>query len=322
MDCLIYDDFIETKKLKARYVDQGLKYGWKSNNALKGDHGHWNNLIMSASKWFKYDQTKLPYAQKHPLLLEAWDKIKAEIGDRALMRCYVNGYTYGTDAYSHVDDVHMMKYTGKMCSETAIIYLNQEWNIDWAGETVIFNEAKDDVELSVLPKKNRLFVFDSTLLHAARPMSRLCPTLRVVLVFKTGDLELNDPVIGYLLEKTSGIKHSKRTFFEHLYGVLLRLEKMGCDKDTCAAGLYHSIYDTEYFTAGINPSREEIKDLIGEKAENLVHLFCNLKNRTQKIIDGVGDDELNKALRQIELANLEDQGCRDDRVRRLRELLV
>lgn len=82
----------------------------------------------------------------------------------------------------------------------------------------------------------------------------------------------------YLLKiKTDNIKHSKKNFYEHLCNVEDLLKICKCEDYISLAGLYHSIYGTNFFDASLNVSREEIKKIIGEKAENLAWVFCNAK---------------------------------------------
>lgn len=296
--------------VKNGYLNAGLKYGWPADSTKKYDQGHWNRLILSNSMLFPYDHGKMPFIRKHTAVNSLWESIQKTIGPRSLLRCYINGYTFGTDGYAHTDDGWITrKYGEDSLSETAILYLNDKWDIDWAGETVIFDDNKE-IEGSVLPRYGRVLVFDSKKLHAARPLSRICPVLRSVLVFKTIDKSTNSPEVEFLLEHTDRIPHSGGTFFEHLYNTMLILEVKKKSKDVCAAGMFHAIYGTEFFNYK-NPeiSREKIKELIGEYAESLVFEFCNLKNRLPSLISNTKnfDQQFRNDLLEIELANLREQ---------------
>ena len=327
---LIIDDFVKQPKLldavRRRYVDQGMKYGWKSSGKLSYDFGHWNHLILSNSKHFKYDLASLPEFNKHPEIQAIWAQIKELLGDRILVRCYINGYTYGTDAYAHVDDHNItQRYGDDALSETIIVYLNKTWDRDWAGETVIYKD--DDIERSVLPKFNRMLSFNSELFHAARPLARSCPELRIVLVFKTGAAHINDALIDYLIPLTKDVPHSGRTFLEHLINVMRKLEKYGQSKNVCAAGLFHSIYGTEYFKIDLGITRDVVRELIGSYAEYLVYEFCTMTNRLPTLVTNVNKYPVNvqRDLLYIELANLEDQnrnGKSDKKIKLIRHTLA
>jgi hypothetical protein len=97
--------------------------------------------------------------------------------------------------------------------------------------------------------------------------------------------------INYLVnKKTQEISHHDKNLFQHLVNVYNKLRKWKCEEDICYAGLFHSIYGNEYFQQETESNRDVIKELIGDKAEGLVHLFN--QNRIQ-----------NKDIRIISLAN-------------------
>lgn len=101
--------------------------------------------------------------------------------------------------------------------------------------------------------------------------------------------------INYLIsKKTQNIPHHNKSFFKHLVNVYDKLRYWNCSEDICFAGLFHSIYGNTSFNLSIEKDRNVIKDLIGEKAENLVYLYNK-------------DRFLNKELKIISLANEIDQ---------------
>jgi hypothetical protein len=75
------------------------------------------------------------------------------------------------------------------------------------------------------------------------------------------------------------------------------------------AGLFHSIYGTEYYinSKKLNIQRDEIIKLIGNESENLVYTFCSLSNRTQTILSSDLKNNFNLQLRWVEYANLIEQ---------------
>lgn len=121
-------------------------------------------------------------------------------------------------------------------------------------------------------------------------------------------LDFNDPAVKELQFRTLGIKHSETNLFEHLYAVYLLLAQAKKPEYVCLAGLYHSVYETEYFRFGKPYTREEVKARIGEKAEALVYEFCNTQPRVTCLIDRSGDwsDQMYADLLDIELANMND----------------
>ncbi len=154
------------KVMDIKYVQSGLTYGWKAETKIAYDQGHWNKQILKNSRLFPFDHSRLPYIKYHPELNTLWNIIQATTGKTNLLRCYINGYTYGTDGYAHIDEEWIDQVYGSGASgDTLIVYLNETWNIDWAGETVVFDNNKE-IETAILPKYGRVLSFQSSKLHA------------------------------------------------------------------------------------------------------------------------------------------------------------
>ena len=82
--------------------------------------------------------------------------------------------------------------------------------------------------------------------------------------------------INYLLSLgTQNIPHSGKNFFDHCINVYNILNNSKLEEDVCFAGMFHSIYGNDIFTESkqLNVSRDDIKNIIGEKAESLVYKF-------------------------------------------------
>ena len=113
---------------------------------------------------------------------------------------------------------------------------------------------------------------------------------------------------NFLKNLTKKLSHSNRSFWDHLYNTGYLLWKLGEPEYICDAGLYHSVYDTVYYKAGLDVTREQIKKLIGEKAENLVYIFCKLENRTNALLNRQDiPKDIHLDLLKIEYANLIEQ---------------
>jgi SM-20-related protein len=319
------ENLSQLKKIQSKYVDSGLTYGWKANHEKSYDQGHWNRKILNNSRQFPFDHEKMPYIDRHPEIKNLWVLIQNFIGKRSLLRTYINSYTFGTDGYAHKDDIWIAKKFGEdSLSETVIVYLNEKWNIDWAGETVIFDQDLE-IEKSILPKYGRILIFDSNKLHAARPISRACSILRTVLVFKTIDPKINQPEIKFLLERTKDSVHKDKSFFEHLFNTMLILEQYTQNQDLLLACLFHAVYGTEYYKFQCPFEREEVKSVIGHYSELLVKEFCTIKDRFNTLIENKNNysEEFRKDLLMIEMANLLDQnksGRHQSQIDQIKEL--
>lgn len=119
--------------------------------------------------------------------------------------------------------------------------------------------------------------------------------------------------IEFLNEIITYVKRTHKnenSFYTHLTNTSKLVEIFAPEKQYLIdAALYHSIYETCYFKyGGLHPlaTRENIKKIIGEKAESIVYLFCNLKERIKIIISDYFETELQKDLYILELANYID----------------
>ena len=84
-----------------------------------------------------------------------------------------------------------------MQSLLLIYYPILDWEPEWLGGTVIWNEQKTEIEKYVNYIGNRLFVFDAHLPHQAMSVSRQCYRLRTCIVFKTHRSDANSDRLGF-----------------------------------------------------------------------------------------------------------------------------
>ena len=104
------------------------------------------------------------------------------------------------------------------------------------------------------------------------------------------------------------IPHRDDNLLAHSTRVSGMLYSYGRSMDEVKAGLFHSIYGTEFQMYKINISRQEVQDVIGENSEHIVNLFCTLNDRVNTILYGKGLSETDKTnLRWLEYCNIKDQ---------------
>lgn len=153
-------------------------YGWQSDKE-KTPFGHWNHDFLKTHRTNQEDHEHL--LLDNPELVpirDLWLSLKeTHLSDHSLVRCYANAHTFGVEGYPHVDSRKPGNYT-------TIIYVNPIWKPEWAGETVFLNDL-GDIAHAVLPKPGRIVIFDGRITHAARGLTRICPAMRVTLMFKT-----------------------------------------------------------------------------------------------------------------------------------------
>jgi hypothetical protein len=117
------------------------------------------------------------------------------------------------------------------------------------------------------------------------------------------------------------IRHSGRSLYEHLVGTHDLLQAWGNSKAVCTAGLFHSIYGTNKFRTKAWPleDRKTIQKLIGWNVEQLVYLFCTT-DRPKDFFPVLNPSQWEmRALREIEAANLIEQGSKSRWLKRLLE---
>ncbi|KAJ4778392.1 E3 ubiquitin-protein ligase [Rhynchospora pubera] len=109
----------------------------------------------------------------------------------------------------------------------------------------------------------------STILSAARPFLR-------------GELETVDPdlpsLTSILCASGAGeCYHKHGNFLSHLLDVYRILKLWSAPDSVARCGLFHSSYSNSYVNLAIfdaSTSRDHVKSIIGEEAEQLVYLFC------------------------------------------------
>lgn len=73
------------------------------------------------------------------------------------------------------------------------------------------------------------------------------------------------------------IDHTGKTLYDHLVATYNILTESAEEEHVCLAGLFHSIYGTQYMDKCVIKDRKIIQDVIGERAERLAWLFCVLE---------------------------------------------
>lgn len=330
----VFDGLFSDKILKTvldKYATQDFKYGWKAANKEmidQGyDQGHWNNYItpmpMSFMENAPFDLSLMrSFRNKHPELLAMWTRMKDVIPEpesRGISRIYVNGYTYGTDGYVHTDDQWIHRRY-RETTETCLVYLNDVWDYQWAGETVCLDAETEEINKAVLPKWGRLFAFDSHVLHGARPVSRICKRLRTIIVFKTMTKNIYHEGLVYLMENgLDDIQFGEESLFQHLYDVGLHAaEKYDADSSLLNCMFFYPIYNIPNV---VNPSRKEVKSIIGDLPEQVIHVYCGYKGDSKAILNRSNDD-FKRYLVLIDLCRLEVAEPDNEYIEPLRKTLI
>ena len=106
------------------------------------------------------------------------------------------------------------------------------------------------------------------------------------------------------------LDHSNTGYLNHSIGVFNILKEMGASDHVCLAGLYHSVYGTDSYQQNIPLDRNELKNIIGEYAENLVFNFCSFGNKEHEILNRTITSQIDEDLLIISYANIKEQQTR------------
>ncbi|OAY53418.1 uncharacterized protein LOC110613822 [Manihot esculenta] len=147
-----------------------------------------------------------------------------------------------------------------------------------------------------------------TLLSSARPFLR-------------GELQSIDPNLPSLVSVLRSVGagecwHKHGSFLDHLLDIYRILKIWNAPDSVCLCGLFHSAYSNSYVNLAIfDPStgRDLVRSLVGEAAEELIHLFCIVPRQPlihDDLLFKYSDTELVQHLKlsEISLKNAKDKG--------------
>lgn len=103
--------------------------------------------------------------------------------------------------------------------------------------------------------------------------------------------------------------HKHGTFYEHLLHVYQILKLWGASDAVALFGLFHSSYSNSYVNLAIfapDVDRSVLRGLIGDEAEELVHIFCIVPRQElifDRILHTLTDDDLVAGLKQYQGAS-------------------
>ncbi len=164
----VYDNLVPPELVKAIFESihqPAYKFGQKSN---PGDtFGFWIAHIT--------EQSLASVKPLNQLATIVDDNITK--GGFDVQRMYVNAYNFGD-----CPTVHSDHDAEGFC--TVLYYANPEWRLDWAGETVFYDQQRKDIVKAIYPKPGRIAFFDSRIPHAARAPSRVCDFIRYTIAMK------------------------------------------------------------------------------------------------------------------------------------------
>ncbi len=167
-----YDDVLSSSVINDLYFNFRDEKKWKFTGSGTPEN-NWRKFSYLLNKKDKFD--KILYKKASDIL-----KKNNLFNFTTLIRAYASASTYGMVNDFHYDEERISNNR----IYTIMFYLNKEWPLSYAGETVFSTPNEDDIFASVLPKPGRAILFDGFIFHGAREPSRICNDLRIVVTFK------------------------------------------------------------------------------------------------------------------------------------------
>jgi hypothetical protein len=96
-------------------------------------------------------------------------------------------------------------------------------------------------------------------------------------------------------------------FLSHLVGTRRLLASWSEREALCDAGLFHSVYGTEYFEPDRTPERADVVAIIGAEAERIAWLWCAIRRDTIDVATGavhLRHDNIVEPLTSLEVRDL------------------
>lgn len=253
------------KELKKEIDNTEWKYGWRSNQSM--GFGHWNHSFAISNEANGLDISD----QLKGIIGEAWSYLQeTQFKNHILLRCYLNSHTYGIEGYPHTDTI-------REGESTLVTYMNKIWKREWGGETFVYDKYK--ILHAELPKFNNGLLFPANMVHCARSVTRICPQLRITLMFKMGlknhDKERDKLQLFLKNVGAFDLTHKQGRLGDHLLRVYDLLKLAGRPQHDCFVGGLHSIFGTNIYKDQCLPFEEKNKiiETFGIDVFNAVKLF-------------------------------------------------
>ena len=148
----------------------------------------WSSTLMKELPWEYVGWSGAPkepyrhwaaYPEFSGIFLAIWDALNYSFEEDGfnlqVERVIANLFAHGDSSWLHTD-----------CKEenawTVILYLNEAWDLNWGGETIL--AENNEVIKSFAPTPGKFIIFKSNVLHGPRPVSREAPYPRMGLTFQ------------------------------------------------------------------------------------------------------------------------------------------
>jgi Rps23 Pro-64 3,4-dihydroxylase Tpa1-like proline 4-hydroxylase len=181
-------------------LNKAREYEFKFSRSDSGGHNYWT-LDLYGDNYKEEKVTNNSFKKNEVKLLWDYFSSRFNVDISYLESCYINVLSHGVEAHPHIDFYDEN-------STTVILYLCETWNCYWSGETVFFKNKwvnnpadesfyNNEIIESVLPRKNRMVLFEGNIVHSVRPLSKTCTDLRLTLMFKLKNISIDELMENY-----------------------------------------------------------------------------------------------------------------------------
>ncbi|MBV6827264.1 2OG-Fe(II) oxygenase [Pseudomonas sp. PD9R] len=182
-EIFVVDNFLtreEEERINLNLKGAIWRYNWPNYEQLPFIRPCWHVFIAGRGRPDRQScAQELVNNEPWCFLSGFWERIsKLHDLNTTLLGVYANGQTFGQDTIIHRDN---KTHPGL----SVIVFCNEHWPTSWGGELVFYDDKKENIIKSVLPKSRRVVIFDGRIPHAARSPSVKCDQVRMTLAFKT-----------------------------------------------------------------------------------------------------------------------------------------
>ena len=163
------DNFLSKEELAEVWSAINSESRWKWHKFAGGAMFWYYEVFLSDSFYFEENlgtSGEWTHAPEwvdgiHSIWNKIYEKVKELAGPNFIMwRYIINGQTWGQEGEAHTDFVGSTTN-----SETFILYLNEEWDPEWGGETIFYHPHTMDERGRVAVSPGKIISYDSRVKH-------------------------------------------------------------------------------------------------------------------------------------------------------------
>lgn len=142
------------------------------------DGAHWQHIGWTGNAREPYRHWA-SYPNMEGTVKKLWDFVNDSLILDGLslkpQRTILNLFDHGDSSWIHHDSEDPKDYT-------VVVFLNEHWDINWGGDFVLI--SGNEIIQAFAPTPGKFVVFQSNILHGARPVSREAPYPRFGVAFQ------------------------------------------------------------------------------------------------------------------------------------------